>query len=153
MGEAILCPQCRTSVPADALNGVCPACKMQVEAAGDYAEQPTVVPANFSSLPLAEGPGVKAEGETLPPQTPAVHIEGNSTPAARAPSSTVASPHSISKIAWRPWNTASTTVRLTRVSSAGPLPLAAQARLAASCSGARRGWHCRQEHGLTSSPI
>ena len=61
MREALLCPQCRKSVPADAPEGLCPACMMQVGLERDFAEQETIAPA----VPNTH------EAATLPPQTPA----------------------------------------------------------------------------------
>src|SRR5437868_7036402 len=61
MREALLCPQRGKSVPAEAPQGLCPACMMQAGLAIDVAEQSTIPPA------AARDP----DAATLPPQTPA----------------------------------------------------------------------------------
>src|SRR5438552_846133 len=83
MAQALLCPQCGKSVPADAPQGLCPACMMQLGLDGDVAEQRTIPPAEarpaeastqpptptaaFDPREPPSGPaGVQAERERLP---------------------------------------------------------------------------------------
>jgi WD40 repeat protein/tRNA A-37 threonylcarbamoyl transferase component Bud32 len=61
MAEALLCPQCGKTVPADAPQGLCPACMMRAGLDGDLAERRTKSPVAPSTQ----------EAVTLPPQAPA----------------------------------------------------------------------------------
>src|SRR5882672_8078007 len=58
MREALLCPQCGKTVPADAPQGLCPACMMQAGLQSDIADQGSIAPAAPSTQ----------EAATLPPQ-------------------------------------------------------------------------------------
>src|SRR6516162_3882366 len=90
MAEARLCPECGKTVPADAPQGLCPACVMRAGLDGDVAERRTLPPVAPSTQ----------EAATLPPPTPAragddtaAPPEGGfgTAPASSAPGATPAS--------------------------------------------------------------
>lgn len=76
MGEALLCAQCQKTVPADAPQGLCPACMLQLGLGGDsveLADKQTIAPRQVVTGPESSYPAraeMMEDGETLPPRLP-----------------------------------------------------------------------------------